>query len=96
MKKADNALTNFYHFGAMGIFSRDEKSGLAYNSAVSPDERFYGIHLDVEPYVLPGFGGRQKQKILREYIELQEKLAAIVKNSGVLRWGPIFPSGTTD
>ncbi|WP_028531210.1 hypothetical protein [Paenibacillus sp. UNC217MF] len=36
-----------------------------YNRAVAPEERFYGIHLDVEPYVLPQWRSDKDEVILQ-------------------------------
>ena len=56
---------------------------LAYNSGARPEERFHGLHLDVEPYLLTGFDGTQKQRIFQEFLELNEKTAVILAGSGV-------------
>ncbi|MCE5168033.1 hypothetical protein LQV63_01705 [Paenibacillus profundus] len=37
-----------------------------YNRSVEPDERFHGIHLDVEPYVLPDWQSR-KDDVLKQW-----------------------------
>ncbi|EHQ62364.1 hypothetical protein PDENDC454_10750 [Paenibacillus dendritiformis C454] len=37
-----------------------------YNRAAEADERFHGIHLDVEPYVLPDWSSR-KDEVLRQW-----------------------------
>jgi hypothetical protein len=52
---------------------------IAYNSASAPEERFDGVHLDDEPYQLLGFEGPIREEILREYLELNEKVAALVQ-----------------
>jgi hypothetical protein len=46
-----------------------------YNESAGPDERFSGIHYDIEPYLLPGFQGPRQQKVLVRYLELLEKMA---------------------
>lgn len=38
-----------------------------YNRAAEADERFHGIHLDVEPYVLPDWSSR-KDEVLRQWM----------------------------
>jgi hypothetical protein len=38
-----------------------------YNQEVSSDERFRGIHLDIEPYVLPQWG-EDKESVLRQWM----------------------------
>lgn len=39
----------------------------AYNKQVSNDEQFRGIHLDIEPYVMPEWG-RDKESVLRQWM----------------------------
>jgi hypothetical protein len=41
-----------------------------YNGSVGPSERFNGIHLDVEPYLLPGFKSPRRTEILAGYLQL--------------------------
>lgn len=53
---------------------------LAFNLSSSPEERFDGVHLDNEPYQLLGFEGPSRDEILREYLELNEKVAALLHN----------------
>jgi len=50
-----------------------------YNEAANPDERFYGVHLDNEPYQLLGFDGPERENILAQYLELNEKAMALLK-----------------
>jgi hypothetical protein len=57
---------------------------IRYNSSVSPDERFSGIHFDIEPYLLPGFQGPRRDKLLQSYLELLEKIAAKARPAGLL------------
>ena len=52
---------------------------IAYNSASAPEERFDGLHLDNEPYQLLGFDGPSRAEILSEYLELNAKVAALVR-----------------
>jgi len=56
---------------------------IEYNQAVSPQERFYGIRYDNEPYLLPQFGGTQKENVLKEYLELAEKSQALAQKAGL-------------
>jgi len=53
---------------------------MAFNLSSSPAERFDGIHLDNEPYQLLGFDGPSRGEILREYLELNEKVATLLHN----------------
>lgn len=41
-----------------------------YNYGVEPSQRFSGIHLDVEPYLLPGFFGDHHDSIVTGYLNL--------------------------
>lgn len=60
------------------------KNIIEYNQAVSPEERFYGIRYDNEPYLLPGFGGVNKESILRQYLELAKKSQALAQEGGLV------------
>jgi hypothetical protein len=49
---------------------------IAYNASVVPAERFDGIHLDIEPYLLAEWKEpRQREQLLVEYVELHERAA---------------------
>lgn len=50
-----------------------------FNDASPADERFYGIHLDNEPYQLLGFDGPDRENILTQYLELNTKVMALLK-----------------
>ena len=54
-----------------------------YNQSVSPQERFYGVRYDNEPYLLPQFGGIHKENVLKEYLELAEKSQALARKAGL-------------
>jgi len=53
---------------------------IAFNLSSPPEERFDGVHLDNEPYQLLGFEGSIRDEILREYLELNEKVATLLHN----------------
>jgi hypothetical protein len=57
---------------------------IEHNQSVSPQERFYGIRYDNEPYLLPQFGGVHKESVLKEYIELAEKSQALAQQGGLV------------
>ena len=57
---------------------------IQYNKSVSPDERFYGVRYDNEPYLLPQFGGVNKEKVLKEYIQLAEKSQSLARQAGLV------------
>ena len=46
------------------------ESIIRYNRESPPQERFDGIRFDIEPYLLPSFGGVQKEAILKQYLSL--------------------------
>jgi len=54
---------------------------LEFNRDAPADERFYGIHLDNEPYLLIGFNGPQRESILRQFIELNERAMTLLHES---------------
>jgi len=49
---------------------------VAYNAAAAPGERFAGVHYDIEPYLLPGFRGLRRERILTGYLDLVARMAA--------------------
>jgi hypothetical protein len=51
---------------------------LNFNLSGAPEERFDGIHLDDEPYQLLGFEGPSRAEIFQEYLELNQKVAALL------------------
>lgn len=55
---------------------------LDFNLGGRSSERFYGIHLDNEPYLLIGFDGLQRDSILRQFIELNEQAMKFLRESG--------------
>ena len=46
------------------------ESIILYSRESPPQERFDGIRFDIEPYLLPSFGGVQKEAILKQYLSL--------------------------
>ena len=56
---------------------------IAYNARVDPGERFDGVHYDVEPYLLPGFGGPRRVEILERYVDLVARLSAAAHEGGL-------------
>ncbi len=50
-----------------------------FNKISAKNEVFYGIHLDNEPYQLLGFEGPASQSILKQYLELNEKVMTLLK-----------------
>ncbi|MCY9518031.1 hypothetical protein [Paenibacillus apiarius] len=54
-----------------------------YNRSVEPDERFNGIHLDVEPYVLPDWQSR-KDDVLKQWTANMDKFVQETKRNSDL------------
>lgn len=54
-----------------------------YNQRVTPGERFSGVHYDIEPYLLPGFSGPRRERILQNYLELLGKIAEKTRAAGL-------------
>ena len=51
----------------------------AFNAAASPEERFDGIHTDVEVYLLSKTWNEQPAQLLGGYLDLNAKIARILK-----------------
>ena len=64
---------------------------IRYNRESDPSERFSGIHYDVEPYLIQGFGGPRRPAFLQGYLELLEKIVVKTKPSQIL-FGADIPS----
>jgi hypothetical protein len=45
-------------------------SVIRYNRESAQDERFHGIHFDIEPYLIPGFHGPRREMILSAFLDL--------------------------
>ncbi len=56
---------------------------IRYNEESLPPERFAGIHHDIEPYLLPGFNGAQRETIARGYLELVAACARRAREAGL-------------
>jgi hypothetical protein len=41
-----------------------------FNKSWGPDGAFDALHLDIEPYTLPAFGGRRRDELLRSYVDV--------------------------
>ncbi len=68
------------------------KSVIDYNKKVLPGERFDGIHLDNEPYLLVGFiNPEYRKQILSEFIELNDKAGRMVHENSDMVYGIDIP-----
>ncbi|MFC2156245.1 hypothetical protein ACFLT9_00270 [Acidobacteriota bacterium] len=56
---------------------------ILYNQQSRPEERFFGFHWDIEPYILKGFQGRKQSRILQDYIDIHTKMAELSHQSGM-------------
>ena len=54
-----------------------------YNRSARPEERFSGVHYDIEPYLLPGFQGGARTRLMGAYLELLKKIGSRVRNAGM-------------
>lgn len=69
---------------------RTVRSIAEYNRDRPAEERFYGVRYDVEPYLLPGFQGPARQRILDDYARLLSDVAGEAHANG-LRVGADVP-----
>ncbi len=54
-----------------------------YQQKVSAKARFRGVRFDIEPYLLPSFGGIHKQSILSQYLTLLKKIRKLTEPAGL-------------
>lgn len=54
-----------------------------YNLSRPPEERFFGVRYDVEPYLVSGFQGPGRQQILDGYVALLAKVSATAHRAGL-------------
>ncbi len=65
---------------------------IAYNGESRPEERFDGIHLDNEPYLLIGWRDWTiREQILREYLELNQEAQRRVRQHSPMVYGVDIP-----
>jgi len=70
------------------------ESIIQYNRESPPQKRFDGIRFDIEPYLLPSFGGVQKEAILKQYLSLLVASHTLTRQAD-LALGVDIPFGTT-
>ncbi len=56
---------------------------IKFNSQSPRTSQFQAVRYDIEPYILPEFGGVQKQSILLQYLELLNDLKPVVSQAGM-------------
>jgi hypothetical protein len=54
-----------------------------HNRTVPPEQRFYGVRYDIEPYLTRGFQGPDRSKLLDGYVELIAGVSRIAKEGGL-------------
>ena len=54
-----------------------------YNRSHRPEERFLGVRYDVEPYLVRGFQGPQRQEILAGYVSLLAQISEVAHPAGL-------------
>ena len=65
---------------------------IEFNRNSSPEERYFGIHLDNEPYLLLGFEGELAHSILLQFLDLNQKIMDLLrKNASDIVYGIDIP-----
>jgi len=60
------------------------KQIMKFNKELPERDRFVGIRYDIEPYLLEGFSGPRKKRILTEYLEILVKTKKLLKGTNLL------------
>ena len=60
------------------------RSIVEYNLESLPAERFDAIRYDIEPYLLPGFGGVRRTQILQHYLTIVAASQAVAAQAGLV------------
>ncbi len=61
-----------------------------YNRSAPPGEQFFGIHLDVEPYLFQGFGSPKQRWYVQNFLETLDECVRVAK-SGNMQIGADIP-----
>lgn len=69
---------------------RAVRAVIGYNETAPTDARFAGVHYDIEPYLLPGFGGERRSEIVDDYLTVLRRIAALTSPAG-LRFEAAIP-----
>lgn len=65
---------------------------IEFNRNSSPEERYFGIHLDNEPYLLLGFEGKSSETILLQFLDLNQKIMDLLReNRSTMVYGIDIP-----
>jgi hypothetical protein len=54
-----------------------------YNASADAGTRFAGVHYDIEPYLLPGFQGPRRARIVSDYLALVAAVASRARAAGL-------------
>jgi hypothetical protein len=57
---------------------------IRYNASAEPRQKFWGIHYDIEPYLLDGYHGPRRKEILQDYLHLIERITAKTRASNLV------------
>jgi hypothetical protein len=69
-----------YHAGVLKTIDHVVR----YNAEVTPDERFYGIRYDIEPYLLPEFHGPGRDRILTLLLDITRESVERSNRAGMV------------
>ena len=67
-----------------GLVTATIQSIMDYNRESPPAQRFDGIRYDIEPYLLPGFGGVRATQILQQYLSIVAASRALAAQAGLV------------
>ena len=63
-------------------FDRTLQAFVRYQAGVEPEERFYGLHLDIEPHQEDGYGSHEADALKRYWALVSETIAPQVRATG--------------
>ncbi len=75
-----------HHQTVLGVIDRV----IEHNRESPPEARFVGVHHDIEPYLLPGFHGTRRDRILVDYLDLIAESARRLRDAD-LAYGVDIP-----
>jgi len=83
------------YYGALAPFHgyaiREMEKVINYNLSSAPEERFDGVNVDIEPYILPEFRA-QKPEVQLQYLDILQKMIERRDTAGIhLPFGPAIP-----